>query len=53
MLREANSTGASMDYLVAQGVGDFSAHVCVDLVEHEQRDRVVCGNGRFDREHQA
>ena len=46
--------------IVAQGshfrsdrVRDLAADVGVDLVEHEQWNRVVGRQGGFDREHQA
>ena len=36
----------------AHGMGDLTPDVGVDFVEDEQRDGVLSGEGRFDREHQ-
>src|SRR6266446_9491503 len=34
-------------------VRDFAAHIRVDLIKDEQRDRVMCCQRGLDREHQA
>ena len=34
-------------HFLANGVGDFAADICVDLVEYEQRDGVLRGEGGF------
>jgi hypothetical protein len=36
----------------ADGVRNFPANVCVDLVEDEEWNRILLGQRRFDREHQ-
>ena len=43
---------AERSHLGADGIRDFAADVCVDLVEDEQRNRILRGERRFDREHQ-
>ena len=40
-------------HFLADGVRDFSADVCVDLVKNEQRNRVLCGERGLYGEHHA
>ena len=45
--------GAEAAHLCADGMGDFAADVCVDLIENEEGDAVLCGEGAFHGEHYA